>query len=397
MFWLLTMWAYVRWVRGSPRRWWRYALVIVLLGLGLMSKSMLVTLPCVLLLMDYWPLGRVRIGSALKSDPPAEPGANGGERSIGWLIVEKIPMFALVAASSVMTMIAQRASGEMPEMPRRLTLANVPMSYVRYIGKAFWPTDMAAYYPFAGASGCPPWESWQVIGAAGLLISISIAALVLMRRMPWFIVGWLWFAGTMVPVIGLVQVGSQGMADRYTYVPYIGLFIIVAWGAGAVAKRFEWMRFGLPAMFVAALIACVVITRNQVLIWKDTESLYLHALRVTGPNWSVRDYLATYYVATNRLPEALEQYRVALTLRADDPETHFKTGFVLANMGLFAEARERFEDVVRLDPGFADAHFNLAMTLSHRGEIGLAKLHLQKAIELNPANAEFYRQHLPLP
>jgi hypothetical protein len=409
-FWLLAMATYAAYVRRGMIEW--YVATGVCLALGLMSKPMLVTLPCVLLLMDYWPLRRFRIldsgfwigprEMALHPETQRPPNLNPeskiqNPKSLRRLIIEKLPFLLLVAGSCAITVYVQRSAGAMPDMSRKLMLLNVPVSYVRYLAGLIWPTNLAVLYSFPGAAGCPPWSAWQVAGSVAGLLALSALALWLARRKPYVIVGWLWFLGTLVPVIGLVQVGSQSMADRYTYVPFIGLFIIIAWAAGDLATR--WRRLAAPigAICVAWVFVCGVLTARQVHVWRDTETLYRHALSVTTHNWTIHDYLGGHYMIKNRWPEALEQFHAMLALQPKDADANFKVGYVLASLDRNAEARDRFRMAIEAEPEFADAHFNLAQVLSRQGETSLAAFHLRKAIAHNPAGAAEYRQKLTLP
>lgn len=265
LFWMLALLAYVAWVHRPSVG--RYLLVALAVTLGLAAKPMVVTLPFLLLLLDLWPLGR---------------------RGIGKLILEKIPLFALSAASSVATLLYQKTSlAPLEVLPWDLRLANAVVSYATYLGKAFVPRDLAVFYPF-------PREipAWKVAGSVVLLALLTGFALWRARRSPWLLLGWLWFLGTLVPVIGLVQVGRQAMADRYTYLPYIGLFLAVVWGIGEIVERRAAFRLVLGVLSVLAILGFAGMTRAQARQWRDSVTLFRHALAVTGDNPLARRGLA---------------------------------------------------------------------------------------------------------
>jgi protein O-mannosyl-transferase len=273
LFWMLALLAYLGWVRRPSAG--RYLLVTLALALGLAAKPMVVTLPCVLLLLDFWPLGR---------------------RGLRGLIVEKIPLFALSAASSVVTLHYQRTSmAPLDVLPWDLRLANAAVSYVSYLGKAFLPRNLAVFYPF-------PMEipAWKTAGAVLLLALVTALAVWRARKSPWLLVGWLWFLGTLVPVIGLVQVGRQAMADRYTYLPFVGLFLAVVWGTAEWAERRGALRPVLGALAVLAILGLAGMTRAQTRHWRDGVTLFRHALAVTGNNPLARQGLARALAAAQK-------------------------------------------------------------------------------------------------
>lgn len=289
VFWMLALLAYAAWVRRPSVG--RYLLVALAMALGLASKPMLVTLPCVLLLLDLWPLGRRRLGS---------------------LVFEKLPLFALSATSSVMTLRYQATSlAPLEALPWDLRLSNAVVSYAAYLGKAFLPRDLAVFYPF-------PMEipAWKVAASAVLLALLTGLAAWKARRSPWLLVGWLWFLGTLVPVIGLVQVGRQAMADRYTYLPFIGLFLAVVWGVAELAeRRRDVLRAVLTVSSVLAVLALAVMTRAQTRRWTDSVTLFQHALAVTEDNYLAHLGLAKALASQGDREGAAAQYRAALAIR----------------------------------------------------------------------------------
>ena len=235
-----------------------------------MSKAMLVTMPCVMLLLDYWPLNRIR-------------NSEFGIRNFIKLVMEKIPFFALAAAASLVTYAVQQQQGAVvtvENLPPGARVGNALVSYCRYLGKMFWPTDLAVYYPYPGY-----WPVAEVLLAGVLLCGISALLFVQRRRHPFLLVGWLWFVGTLVPVIGLVQVGEQAMADRYTYIPSVGVLIMTIWGAYELTRRWRYHAVGLSLAGAAAIILCCALTRQQLGYWQDSETLFRHALEVTQNNY----------------------------------------------------------------------------------------------------------------
>ena len=299
LFWILAMGAYARYVRApSPKR---YLPVLLAMALGLMAKPMVVTLPFALLLLDAWPLGRLRL------DEPGWP------RRLGWLTVEKLPLLALSAAGSLVTLRFQTTSLVSLEiLPWSLRLANVAVSYAAYLGKTVLPRNLAVFYPIP--LEIPAWKAW---GAAALILVLTALALWKARKAPWFLVGWLWFLGTLVPVIGIVQVGRQAMADRYTYIPSIGLFLAVCWAlpALAVSRRCQRWRTALAGATVLALLALTAATRTQVRCWSNGVTLFRHALAVTQGNYVAHVALAKSLIAKGDWAGAAVEFRNALALR----------------------------------------------------------------------------------
>ena len=337
-FWLLTTWAYVAYVAAPRRR--SYVLVVACFALGLMSKPMLVTLPCVLLLLDYWPLRR-----PMRLD----------------LIREKIPLLAMATVSSVVTVIVQRQGGAVMRLelvPLPVRVANALVSYAQYIRKMLWPVDLAAMYPLWRQMPDP-----VTLGAAvGVLLLISATAVRLYRRYPYVLVGWLWFVGTLVPVIGIVQVGVQSMADRYSYVPLVGLFVIVAWGSHDVAVRFPAARAPMRAAAAMLVVACTWLALQQVRSWRSSEVLWRRAMAVTPDNYFAQANLAYVLWKDGRSAEAIPLFRESVRIRPDFAEVRNNLGVALAGQGALGEALAEFRAAVRLDSSYATARENLAAT-----------------------------------
>ena len=362
-FFFLTLGAWHRWVRAPTLR--RYLLAVLLFACGLLSKPMLVTLPCVLLLLDLWPLGRLRVGE------------------IRSLLIEKIPLFVLSAASSAVTVYAQQGSlATLQAVSAGRRIGNALVSYVVYVGKTFWPAKLAVFYPLPASV-----PSWKGLAAGALLVAITALAVWRLRRQPYLAVGWLWFLGMLVPVIGFLQVGRQAMADRYTYLPSIGLFVILAWGAREILgpDRRRWRQITLAAGALAVVAALSVTAHAQVLTWKDSLALFSHALKATENN-----YLAHLNVALalshqeGRREEALHHFHEALRLHPNLAESHAALGTAYRRWGQNAEALPHLRRAVQLKPERHRLRFWLAINLEEMGRKEEAKLQLRKALELNP-------------
>jgi hypothetical protein len=321
LFWILAMGAYARYVREpSPKR---YLPILLAMALGLMAKPMVVTLPFVLLLLDAWPLGRLRL------DEPGWP------RRLGRLTVEKLPLLALSAVGSLVTLRFQTTSlVSLEVLPWSLRLANTAVSYATYLGKTILPRNLAVFYPIPLA--IPAWKAWA---AAALLLVLTALALWKARKAPWFLVGWLWFLGTLVPVIGIVQVGRQAMADRYTYIPSIGLFLAICWAVPALAVGRRW-RPVLAGATVLALLALTAVTWAQVRHWSNSGTLFRHALAVTQGNYVAHVALARALVAKGDWTGAAEQFRGALALRPGLREARIGLRETLRRAGQSGEDRD---------------------------------------------------------
>ena len=373
LFWILTMGAWALYVERPGRG--RYAAALSLFVLGLMAKPMIVSLPFVLLLLDFWPLGRWRpsgAGSAGDGRDTARAPTPGRA-----LILEKLPFFALALVSSVVTYLVQTKWGSVLSvaqysMPMRF--ANALVCYVRYLIKTVWPAGLAPFYPYP-----PSWAVWQVLGALVMLVGVTFLALRASRRHPWLITGWFWYLGTLVPVIGLVQVGRQSMADRYSYIPLIGIFIVVAWEASGFAAARRLPKAVLPAAAAVALAAASVVTYVQAGYWKDTITLFNHTLAVTRDNPVAHNVLGNYLAKQQKFDEAIAHLREAMRIIPDE-ETATHLGLALAIQGKFAEAEALYREALRLNPGYVEAHVNLAETLHRKGRGGEALVHYAEAV-----------------
>ena len=382
LFWLLTLWGYVEYVRRPG--WRRYVVVMGLFGLGLMAKPMLVTLPFVLLLLDVWPLGRLAVAAGARS------GETWIDRRAAWgLVVEKLPLFGLTVVSSVVTFAVQQHGGAVSRVelfPFGQRVANAMVAYVAYLGKMLWPTGLAVFYPYP--HGLP---LWQVVGSALVLLAVTAVAIGLVRRAPYVAVGWCWYVGTLVPVIGLVQVGSQSMADRYTYVPLIGVFIVLAWGVPALVGSWPQRRVVLGLAAGAGLVASVVIASHQVQYWKNREALWTRAVEVTIDNWNAHDHLGLVRAAQGRVDEAIAHYRAALRIRPDYEGAHVNLGNLQAARGRMDDAIAHYGEALRIKPDLEIAHNNLGVVLARLGRADDAIAHYTEALRVRPAFVDAHR------
>ena len=382
LFWLSTMWAYVWYVEGPGLG--RYLLILLSFALGLMAKPMLVTLPFALLLLDYWPLGRFSLASgAVRGQGEA---ATSRQVALG-LVWEKLPLLALAAVSALVTLYAQQAALAPLEAITPLSrIANALVAYVSYLGKMLWPLRLAAFYPHPG----PALPGWQAAASGLLLLGLSYLAVRAGRKHPYLPVGWFWYLGTLFPVIGIVQVGDQALADRYTYIPLIGIFIILAWGATDLTARWLHRRVVLALGAAVALSACLVLTWFQVGYWHDTGVLFEHAKNVTADNYMADRSLIATYAHQGRFEEAVALFRQAIKIKPDSEHLYNNVGMAYSSQGKFEEATAMFQKALELKPNFAEAFNNLGKVLGNQGKLDAALAMFQKALELKPNFVEAY-------
>jgi tetratricopeptide (TPR) repeat protein len=364
--------------RGDPVLEFRsatldYVLALFFFALGLMSKAMLVTWPFVMLLLDYWPLQRIE-NSEFRI------------QKLKWLLLEKIPFFALAAVDGFITLAVQHYTGAVAavdSLPPGARIGNALISYCRYLGKLIFPTNLAVFYPHPGY-----WPLVEVLLAGLLITGISVLLFVKRRSHPFLLAGWLWFVGTLVPVIGLVQVGEQSLADRYAYLPSLGIFIIIVWGGYELTRR---GRHQVMAWLVAgsvAIVPCILLTRQQIGYWQDSETLFRHALAVTGNNWLAHGNLGTALSKKGQTIAAIGQYQEAIHLKPDDPVAHNNLGIVLDRDGRTGEAIQQYQEAIRLNPNYAEAHYNLGLALDKKGQSDEAIHQYQEVLRLNPDHAD---------
>jgi protein O-mannosyl-transferase len=344
-------------------------------ALGLMSKPMLVTLPLVMLLLDYWPLQR--FAAAAGGGDLASPGP--GALS---LLREKIPFFACSLLLAAVTIYAQHRGGAtqtLDKMPLAARLENALTSYASYLGKTLWPHDLAVFYPFP--SFIP---LWKVAGALVLLTAITAAVLIYGRKQRYLVTGWGWFLITLLPVIGIIQVGVQAMADRYSYLPSIGLFVIAAWGLTDVTRRFPRREALLALLGGATVLACAFLTWQQVAYWQDSVSLYRHALQVNNRVSFIHNNLALALMKQGNLSGALQEYREALLVDPDNVSAHNNFGLALVKIGDLDGALQQHQEAVRIKPRSAESHSYLGVVLARRGNLQAAIGEFRVALEINP-------------
>jgi tetratricopeptide (TPR) repeat protein len=412
-FWMLTTGAYIFYVERPVLQ--RYLLVLIFFALGLMAKPMLVTLPFVLLLLDYWPLQRFRQKrspkeihadsrgpvSVVKQKGAAKKHAEKSEEKTEkpvdskyrWTLIrpllwEKIPLFALTAFSCIVTYVAQQKGGAVASIeafPLSDRLANAFVSYVVYIRKMMWPSDLAIFYPHAGLL-----PSWQVIGAVLLLLSLTIAVIRAAREIPYLAVGWLWYVGTLIPVIGIVQVGAQARADRYTYVPLIGLFMIAAWGIPELLKKWRYRKEVLFASSTIILLCCFTVTWAQVGYWRNSVTLFDHALKVTDRNTRAYINLAAAYNDLGNYRKTIEACDEAIRLDTRFEKAYYDRGLAYSRLGNYRQAIGDYDRAIKLNPKYTKAYNNRGIANDILGNHKQAIDDLDGAIRLNPKYAEAY-------
>ena len=352
-------------VTWHPSRF--YWLALFCLTLGLLSKPMLVTWPFVMLLLDYWPLERFRPGSAWR------------------LVTEKAPFFVLAAVVSCITFVVQKQGGSVvvgEALPLGARSGNALISYCRYLGKTICPTDLAVFYPHPGY-----WPLAKVLLAGFLLVVISVLFFVKRRRYPFLLMGWLWYCGMLVPMIGLVQTGGQAMADRHTYLPSLGVLILAIWGAYELTGRWRYHRIALAVAGSTAVILCLAMTRQQLGYWKDTETLFRHTLEVTENNYLAYKAIGDVLLDQGQTDKAISHFHTAIRIKPHYAEAHDDLGEALVKKGQTDEAISQFQEAIRLKPDAAEAYNNLAIAYVNKGQTDEAISQFREAIRLKPDSA----------
>ena len=357
---------------GAARKW--YAGTFITLLLGLLAKPMLVTWPVVMLLLDYWPLGRFDLTSRREVATKLWP-----------LLREKIQLFALVTASAVVTFVAQSHGGSVSsftEASVTLRLSNALVSYAKYLLLAFWPNDLAVFYPLPKAI-----PAWQIMGAALLLIAVTAFCFFQRKLQPYLIVGWLWFLGTLVPVIGLVQVGAQTMADRYFYIPSIGLFIAIVFGLADIAERRRVAPWLCAAIANVVLLVLAALTNAQIPLWSNSFALFQHALAVTPPNFTIENSLGLAFGKSSSYDDAATHFQKALKIRPDFYDAMVNIGAIRFYQGRLPEAVEHYQAAIHSQPGAPEAHMQLALALWNQNRSEAACDEMRRASQLLPKDA----------
>jgi len=398
-FWMLTLWAYALYAERTGTK--RYLFVLFSFLAGLMAKSMLVTVPVILLLMDGWPLKRFaaarpavlapetaaghaepkgkkdRRRKEERKRPAAKPGAGKGPLPFLPLLAEKVPLAVLSIAAGVIALVTQQKSGAVVSLTQ-LSLAerigNALVSYVLYLWKAIWPSGLAVFYPLH------PWPPAAVMAAALVLIALSAGVLRWGRRFPYLVFGWVWYLVTLLPVIGLVKLGDAAMADRYTYIPLIGPFVALAWGACDLSARFRLSAAVVPAAACGALAACAIVTHGQIAHWRDSHALFTRALAVTEKNFLAHNNLAVALILDGRIEEAMAHVEQALAIQPRYAGAHFNRGIALARLGRGDEALPSYLKALEINPAFPDANYTVAGVYLSKGDVDRAIAHLERAI-----------------
>lgn len=395
-FWMLTMAAYARYAERPSIK--RYLVVALTLCLGLMAKPMLVTLPFVLLLLDYWPLRRFQWGrqSKGKAVPQSQSVKARHQRpSLRRLVGEKIPLFILAAVFSAITLIVQQSgrpaklwedipSGiramRITSAPLAVRISNALVSYLNYIVKMVYPSRLSVLYPHPSDS----LPMWQPIVSLLILAGISAGIIYMARRRGYLAVGWLWYIGTLVPVIGLVQVGAQAMADRYTYLPLVGIFIMVAWGAAEFGTKWRYRSIGFGVAAGVALAALLICTRIQVRYWQNSVTLFRHTLAVTENNFIMHTKYGTELFKKAQLDEAVRHFNEALRINPLYPEAYKNKGRVLLEQGKYDEAIAIFAELLRARRDWPEVHYYLGVAYARKGQLNQAVKHFKATVRLSP-------------
>jgi len=411
-FWMLTMGAYVFYVERRGLK--RYLLALFFFALGLMAKPMLVTLPFVLLLLDYWPLRRLAIGkSSVIEHTQSEKSPNTRRKkkerqrsaikaehinktekqtrqqpAIGHIILEKVPFFVLSLASSIVTYMAQQEGGAVRSLqsyPLSARIANALVSYCGYIGKMIWPENLAVLYPHPGIL-----PTWEVIGSVLFLGLTTFLIIRSVKRFPYLTTGWFWYLGTLVPVIGIVQVGVQAMADRYTYVPLIGVLIMVAWGIPEFSKKWRHWNAALTTVAVIILSIFSYATWKQVGYWQNSTTLFKHTLEKTTNNPIMLNNMGNVLEGEGRLDEAISHYTEALRIDPNLSDSYNNMGLALTKRRRPDEAIPNFLKAIRINPNHAAAHYNLGTVLASQGKLDEAINHFRECVRIKPDHAKAY-------
>ena len=384
-FGLLSIAAYYRYVKKSSVKY--YLLVFIFLSLGLMAKPMLVTIPFVLLLLDFWPLERFQNQRDFYFK--SEKMYGDAFRRNQQIILEKMPLVILVVISCIVTFIAQKSEGAikpLAALPLNYRIGNAIVSYIKYVLKAIWPHKLAVFYPHPENT----LPSWQIVGAALLIVTACYCAIRTAKKYPYIPVGLFWYLGTLVPVIGLVQVGNQAMADRYTYIPLIGLFIIVSWGSFDFLKKWNYHTIILILSAISAIFVLAVCTFLQLGYWQNGITLFEHAIKVTNKNYVTHNNLGVLLSKEEKFDEALFHYDEALKIKPNDSRTLYNKGCAFRDKGDFDKAAFFFKESLRINKDYAEAHSGLAEILFVQGNPDEAILHYRNALKIRPDFPEAY-------
>lgn len=380
MFWLLGLGVYTSWMHR--RRWSTYLLLTLCLALGLFSKAMLVTFPGILLLLDVWPLRRIEFPNRFSD--------SGFWRDVRLLVAEKLPLFVIAVAFCWVALDAQRSAGAVAgfdALPLGVRLQTAVVAYVGYLGKFFWPMNLACIYPHPGG-----WSWWMVLGSCVLLLTITGFSIAAVRTRPWWFFGWFWYLGTLIPVIGLVQIGDQWMAERYTYVPLIGPVLALVWELNRFISRSRNCMIAGLAGFTVAIAGCIFLTSRQLMTWKDTETLSRHAIETTGGNAAMWTNLAICHAEKGQLEVALGYFKRVAKAKSREPDSMNNVGRVLEQMGRLNEAGGYYMAAIKLDSGHVLARQNLGRLCIIIGRDDLAVPEFEALIRLQSEDPTGYFQ-----
>jgi protein O-mannosyl-transferase len=382
VFFMLTLWAYTAYVRRQSRfaRYFAYLAVAALFALGLLSKPTLVTLPCVMLLLDYWPLRRM---AAPEGTVSASATRESGLSRVVWLVIEKLPLFALSAACCVATFLAERVA-EYPTRGAYWRIGNAMIAYVDYLRQFFWPAGLALLYP-RRPDVLP---LWQVLAAAAILLGMTAAVLALRRKCPYLLIGWLWYLGTLLPAVGLVPFGNEAPADRFTYLPQIGLCVALAWSAADWCHAKLARRWACGIASAAILVALMGCAWQQTSYWRNSETLWNRTLACVPNNYWAHTYLGNAFARAGQEDDAIVQFRKALAIKPDYADANYAMGVAEASRGRTEEAIAYYTRAVKANRNHALAQNNLGHALLSCGEFYKALEHLKEALRLNPDFAE---------
>jgi tetratricopeptide (TPR) repeat protein len=389
LFWILTVGAYVRYAARPSV--WRYLLVFASMAVGLMCKPTLVTLPCALLLLDFWPLQRTK-WSALITRRPA---TNGNPSMPTFpvmpatrVLLEKVPLLTLSFASGLVTILAHerlQAVALETQLSFQQRFWNALVSYARYLDKTVWPAKLAVFYPHPGW-----WPVWQIAASVLLLLAITACAVALVRRAPYLLVGWLWFLGVMVPTIGLIQAGSQSMADRFVYLPLVGVLLMVSWGGFDLLERLQLKPPPLLVPWFVLTVVLALVAGLQVRHWKNNQTLFARALQVTEKNYLALATVGNDLFEAGRYEEARQFLVAALQMNPAYPVTYTLLGSLYLKLGRFADAEPLFQQALQMTPDYAEGHVAYANALLQQRRFPEAVEHYQSAIRIDPGLAEAY-------
>ncbi|MDD5284677.1 MAG: tetratricopeptide repeat protein [Desulfuromonadaceae bacterium] len=383
LFLILTLFFYSGYLKQTKRS--LYLLSLTAFALGLMAKPMLVTVPIILLLLDYWPFDRLRLRlfSKIGPDETVNKRVEDGY-SLRFLLIEKIPFVLLAAISSILTLFAQKTNiSNFTNVPLLDRCSNALLALVVYLKKMLFPFDLAIIYPLVQV------PLWKAVAAAAILSAITIMAIKYGSKYRYLAAGWFWYLITLMPVIGIIQVGRQAFADRYTYIPFIGLFIMVSWGGTELCSKLPAIRKFSALAAVGIVILLSAATWFQLGYWRDNFTLFSHALEVTEKNYFAHYSLGLVYEQQKKPELAIAEYMKSIQIEPREPIVHFDLGFLLDAQGNSSEGIKHLKEAIILDPGFAQAHFTLGIILGNLGKMSEAIRELDEALRIEPDNTKY--------